>query len=72
MVSELKKVLGRSPIQKCRPKMFPKMHKSLQTMKVTKQHNFHFVAHYSSKMFPSHCQKENKGKNATQKAKKNK
>ena len=38
----------------------PKVHKSRHTIKVTKQHNFHFVAHYSSKMFLSKCQKENK------------
>ena len=51
---ELKKVQERSPIQNCRPKMFPEMRKSHSIIKATKQRKFHIIAHYSSKKFPSH------------------
>ena len=40
-VAELKKVQGRSPNQKCRFTMFPKVRKSRQTIKASKQRNFH-------------------------------
>ena len=43
-VAELKKDQGRSPNQNCRPKMFLKVRKSRQTIKATKQHNFHIFA----------------------------
>ena len=51
---ELKKVQERSPIQNCRPKMFPEVRKLRSIIKATKQRNYHIIAHYSSKKFPSH------------------
>ena len=40
-LAELKKDQGGSPNQNCRPKMFLKVRKSQQTIKATKQLNFH-------------------------------
>ena len=52
-LAQLKKVQRRSPIQNCRPKMFPKVRKSCQIIEATKKHNFHIVAHYSYEMLPT-------------------
>ena len=49
MAAELKKVQGRSPNQKCRSIMFPKVRKWRQTIKATKQLNFHIL---EDRLFP--------------------